>query len=447
MRRNYQIPGAPKPITGLEKTFVFPQAANPPGLQPVRAQPPSPQPPILTAVAPQQTYVFPLSQPLNRRSYLVAPKLTVRSGTLPAPSSALILTYPVVYPDRTQRERAAEAYRYQRDVTPSIHLGAVPPTTITDPPWADTIIAGWTRRHYPTVPVTPPILGAPAAPADTAIYKITDPLPPQAYGYRSKPTIIVRHIRGTTPTQPIVPISLTQPTDSWWARIEAAGRALRGGVTPSVAGVTTQATYVFPLSQPERKAWYVPRAQPPSPTRLDGPPTLASYLFEITQPSRAAWYVDRLAPRVEPVKHTLGVFTPPAAPQTYVFEPNQPSRRFWFLSRTPSEQVPAPPIVDQGATALATDPIPGVSGPALAWWVPRWSVWDLLTRERISALWMLATGTITPVPVLTADACDTFQLSADPGFSTSGELAAFAVVDTDATFTVTTETDFEMPGC
>ena len=144
----------------------------------------------------------------------------------------------------------------------------------------------------------------------------------------------------------------------------------------------------------------------------------------------------------------LGAFTPPAVAQTSLFPPNQPSRTQWYVPRTPSEQVPAPLLIQQGAPLSATVPIPEVGGSSHTY-----QIWRYQTRgadpQSYSALVWSAIIVIPEVPLGAADACDTFLVSADAvAFLVGAEAGALMVGSDPGSFVIGADPGvFLVPGC
>lgn len=444
MRRTYLIPRAKAPIPGLEQSFVFPQAANPPGLQFARAQPPSPQPPILTAVAPAHTSIFPLSQPLGRRSFLVKPKFTVITGTVPSVSSASVFTYPVVQPDPAVSQAWLNSPRYRQDVPLVVHQGRVPDTTSAT--WRlVTTPDGYSLLRQQIAP-TLPIAGLGTAPLPTDLYQSAIPPDLSRYYERPKPVLTIRSIRGLTTPLQVPPPAWSIPSAQWWRRGDQTRSRL--GPIPSLSGPLVAPTYIFPVHQPERAHWYLRRAavQFPLPPRTDGPEPQALFLFTLSQPQ--GWTLERVVSRFVVTPQVLGAFTPPPVAQTSLFPPHQPVRAQWYQPRTPSEQVPAPLLIQQGATDTATSPIPTVGGSAHTHWPWRYQLFETCTTSRSPVIWSEIL-IVLPPPLPAADACDTFLVPAEARiFVVSAEAAALMVRAEPGSFTVSAEPGvFRVPGC
>lgn len=444
MRRTYLIPRAKAPIPGLEQAFVFPQSANPPGRQLDRAQPPSPQPPILTAVAAQQTYLFPLSQPLGRRSFIVKPKFTVITGTVPSVSAASVFTYPVIQPHPAVSQAWLDSVRYRQDVTPIIHQGRVPDTT--QAPWRlVTTPEGYPLLRQQIAP-TLPFTGPGTAPLPTDLYQSAIPPDLSRYYERPKPVITFRSIRGVVPDTQIPPTAWATPAAQWWDRLDQTRTRIATGTR--LDGAPSYQTYVFPVHQPDRAQWYLRRAavQFPLPPRTDGREPQALFLFPTSQPQ--GWTLERIVSRFVVTPQLLGAFTPPPAAQTYLYPPNQPLRAQWYQPRTPSEQVPAPLLIQQGATDTGTSPIPTVGGSAHTYWPWRYQLFETCTKSLSAVIWSEII-IVLPPPLHSADACDTFLVPAESRiFVVSAEAAALMVRAEPGSFTVSAEPGiFLVPGC
>lgn len=336
------IPGTP----GLLQSFVFPQS------QPVRRserQMPTAIPVSLLAggAITQDTYLFPVSQPLNRRSFQVVPKGHWRSGAIRDVSSVFPVSALTIQPDRTQSSAWLDGrYRQLSFVAPQIVVPtAQPAITLFDYQQPSR------RQGYQVVPRVVPRFGATTTAPPTDVYFIANAIPPNRYGVRPAPRLIVRNITGVTAGVPNLPTVLDQPSAAWWKGQATAYRLQ--GATSQLTGSTTQATYLYPPNQPDRRGWYVPRlAQFSSPSaRTEGTPTVASYVFTLDQPARLT--ISTLTARnAETTKQLTGVFTPPATQQSYVFEPNQPSRNFWYVPRRASEQAKVTPALETTAIPI-----------------------------------------------------------------------------------------------
>lgn len=444
MRRTYLIPRAPAPIAGLEQAFVFPRSENPPGRQLARVQPPSPQPPILTAIAPAQTSVFTLSQPLNRRSFQVKPKFAVIPGTAPAVSSASVFTYPVVQPDPAVSQAWLSRSRYRQEVTPLLHQGASVDTTPST--WRLVTTPEGYRVLRQQIAPTVPIEGPPVAPLGTDVFVISPAADMGRYFVRPKPVLTIRSIRGVVPEIQVPPPAWTIPSAQWWDRLDQPRRRI--ATVTSLVGAPSSQTYVFPVQQPEPAAWYLRRAAAafPLPPRTDGYEPQAWFLYKVSQPQ--GWTLERLVSRLIVTPQLVGVFTPPPVAQTSLFPPNQPDRAQWYVPRTPSQQVPAPLLIQQGATATATVPIPTVGGSAHTYWPWRYQLFATCTTSVSPIVWSEIL-IVLPPPLHSADACDTFTVPAESRiFVVSAELGALMVPAEPGSFTVAAEPGtFLVPGC
>jgi hypothetical protein len=211
--------------------------------------------------------------------------------------------------------------------------------------------------------------GQAALPADVFVLNVTPDGVLASYRERPKPIITLRGIRGpAVPVQnpPAVP---PPPSDRWWRRLEPA----RTPVFAVLPGAPTAATFLYPVSQPELRGWFLRRLAQFSvpPNRFDGVEPQALYLYPLAGPLRAAWYPDRTAallakapPRSE---GTITIATPA---QTSVFGLGQPVRLYWSLIRAASAQ-PASPLMGQATATLPAPSIPPagiLSLPTRRWW-------------------------------------------------------------------------------
>jgi hypothetical protein len=129
-----------------------------------------------------------------------------------------------------------------------------------------------------------------------------------------------------TPQTYIFPVS--QPELRAWLKFDP--NRVPDGSTPQVDGATVQATYVFPLLQPERK-YYVRNTFAETKTPILGVTVVAAqtYEFAVSQPEARRYNlpdVNRVAP-TGPTKQVSGS----TLQQTYVFVPNQPELRAYSL--------------------------------------------------------------------------------------------------------------------
>ena len=437
-RRQYQIPRPPASLAGatVEQTYVFPLQQPPRGVRPP-LDPLKIEVPPFDAPAPQQTYVFALSQPLNRRSYQVRPSVSVKTGTTPAPSAETIFTAPVI---QTHLRAWVDTIRYRQDVTPIVHQG----------PQVDTSLVNWQIVTTPTgyvlvrqqIVQTLPMQGAPAAPVDTDVYRADAPLPLTRYGVQPDSVLAIGAVHGIAPAiqVPLSPLHV-QPARAWWIRVKT-----HIDVVQMLDGPTAQQSSVFPIHQPSRTAWYVPRAQIAPGPRLDGPEPIASSLFVVSQPQ--GWTLERVASRFVVTPQLEGAFVPPAVPQTYLFPPDQPSRTQWYVPRTPSEQVPAPVQIMQGASVVATEPIPAIGGSAHTYWPWRYQIFETCTKSLSAVTWSAAVVIVIP-PLAAADACDTFTIGADRGPFVLGADAGALMIGADrGSFIIGADPgSFLIPGC
>lgn len=443
MRRTYQLPRAKAPISGLEQAFVLPVTTRPPQGRPYPQSPQREVPPF-DAPAPQQTYVFTTSQPLNRRSFQVKPSARVITGTVPAPSSASVITYPVVLPDPSVSQAWLNSTRYRQDVTPHLHQGASSDTTQSTWPLVTTPEGYRVLRQQiaPSVPIG----GPPTAALPTDVFVISPTADMGRYFVRPKPVLTIRSIRGVVPEIQVPPPAWSIPSAQWWDRLDQPRRRI--ATVTSLIGAPSYQTYVFPVQQPERAQWYLRRAavQFPLPPRTDGVEAQALYLFPTSQPQ--GWSRERLVSRLIVTPHLLGVFTPPPVAQTSLFPPNQPDRAQWYVPRTPSQQVPAPLLIQQGATDTGTVPIPTVGGSAHTYWPWRYSLFETCTKSVSPIVWSEIV-IVLPPPLHSADACDTFIVPAESRiFVVSAEAAALMVRAEPGSFTVSAEPGtFIVPGC
>ncbi len=263
-----------------------------------------------------------------------------------------------------------------------------------------------------------------------------------SYWQRPKPVITIRGIRG-----PAVPVQNPTaipppPSDRWWRPLDAARRVTH---QPVLDGPPRYATFLYPPAQPDRQHWYVRRlAQFTAPgPRTDGPEAQALFVFPRVQPQN--WTRELLVSRLVVTPQLLGVFSAPAVAQTYLYPPGQPLRAQWYVPRTPSEQVPAPLLIQQGATDTATVPIPTVGGSAHTYGLWRAQPID---PSLMGVVWSAAPVEV-PFVLAPADACDTFTVAAEPGaFTVRAEVGALFVPADKGSFTVGAEPgSFTVPGC
>lgn len=458
--RTYQLPRPTAPIAGLEQTFVFPRAVQQPPPRGIRARDqPHVEVPPFDAPAPQQTSVFPLSQPTsNRRRYQVRPSVAVRSGTVLAVSAQTVFTYPVVQPEPTRTQARVDRIRSRQDVPHVIHQGPTVDTDQIDWKLTATHVDPGRRRLqrvyeawwvHQIVPTGDAVYGTAVYGSSTYPYpevQGVDATPLARYWARPAPVLIRRSIRGVTPAPQIPPAVWPAPVGEWWARREQGRRTSR--VVIQLTGAITHQTSVFLLEQPSRTAWDVRRAavdRPPVP-RLDGAETQALSLFTLSQPQ--GWTPERLVSRFVVTPQTEGTFIAPAVAQTSLFEPGQPSRTQWYVPRTPAEHVPAPVQIGQGATVVGTDPIPEVGGSSHAHWPWRYPVFETATRSLSPIVWSAII--VIPVPDLAAaDACDTFRIGADLGaFVLGADVGRLRIGADRGSFVMGADPGtFLLPGC
>lgn len=439
-----QLPTPHPPIGGLVQGFIYPTNQPPVRVQ-ARQQPPAcPSVPILGASIATSTdsFLFPVTPPrTTRRSFRIGTKVAVVTGTIRDVTADTILTYTILQPDRQWLER--QPVRYRQDVL-APQFSVLAPTISTDfwtSPLPAPLLTPARTQPGPAVPIEGPPVAS--LPADVFVLNVTPDGVLASYRQRPKPVITLRGIRGPAVPVPQSLVLPAQPGDRWWRRLVPPPLA----TIPILPGPPTQATYLYPPHQPDRRQWYVSRlAQFTTPgPRTDGAEAQALSLFLLSQPQ--GWTKERIVSRFLVTPQLLGAFTPPPVAQTSLFPVDQPSRTQWYVPRTPSQQVPAP-LALSGATDVRIDPIPPVGGSQHAYAPWRYIIQDTRTSSFPAVIWSAA---IVPLPFVLApaDACDTFTVPAEPGlFTVKAELGALFVPAEPGSFTVSAEPGrFTVPGC
>lgn len=272
-----------------------------------------------------QSYLFAVGQPQSRRQF----QIPRAKAPIDVVTAAVTQTdvFRSEQPDAA-RYAARQALRFLVSAPPRLEGATSQPSYLFQPNQPELVAYGLKQTSRFLVPAPPRFEGATTQPSF-----VFSPNQPELSRYGrlqalrftvDAPKRIDDGAAAVVPQTYIFP--LAQPELRAWLKFDA--NRVPAGPTPQTTGPTTQATFIFPVAQPEPR-YYVRNTFAETKTPILGVTVVAAqtYEFAVGQPEARRYNlsdVNRLAqPGPEPPLDSTTV------PQTYVFAVSQPERRAW----------------------------------------------------------------------------------------------------------------------